>query len=825
MRQSLGQAAEVVGEFFVADLSDVGFVVRGEFFPDGSVNLDDAEGFGVMEHLHVFEAFEGVGEDVALGLSVGVAAFGVEAVGFFDDEAGGSASLVESTEIVDDVAEFDAAFVVGAGENGFEEHGLVGVAHVHFPHHVQEKVFAVGVVNEGPAVLPGVFSKGVFFEIVEGAVRAHGHNQVGHELPFPQVALDGLGLHVHPANKFHLGDHAGGFFLPIEEVDEFIIQRIHRPVDEGVGPFAAGVEPFLGGFLPFWSHNEGAGLVVFQAKETVHGIGHVVLAGVVDEVEHHEAFFPRRQAHAAAQLLGIEHFGHGRPRHEEHLGGRAVPAFVEQVAGAQHFKAARFEPRQQLAALAGFACPRHRRCGNTRLMEPFGNLLGMLDGGAENDGAFVADIAQPGVNDELVALGHINLALQVANVVLNAVEPHLGQVDVGVNANAAHRHQLANLDGGLNVELVGGVFENVENVGVVGALRRGGQAQGEGRGEIGEHLLVGVCGSMMGLVDDDVAKVVRPKMLQIQGHALNAAADNEGIVLFCALNIAAHRHLGPKGAEGLCSLIHQLHRVRQKEGALAQTLGVQHGGHRLASAGGVVKQGDGLGVVAHRRQSRQCLLLVRLECQLGAIQRLSALSGQVILDGAKARAPPQEHAQLVLDRLRLLLHLPHGPAVHVPAQMDHAVLLEQVVIELILRHQLGIVARLVVNFYGHLPPAVFNQKISKAAVLINVRKRVLGIQIASLLRPKRVGKQLDEQILGAAARGRTVCGHGGHLQFFHAPLPALKRHRLFAWYYLFIIPPLRHRFHSPQRKTSRRGGGMRGGWVMGCRVCMGCSLG
>ena len=42
--------------------------------------------------------------------------------------------------------------------------------------------------------------------------------------------------------------------------------------------------------------------------------------------------------------------------------------------------------------------------------------------------------------------------------------------------------------------------------------------------------------------------------------------------------------------------------------------------------------------------------------------------------------------------------------------------------------------------------------------------------------------------------------------FFHAPLPARKRRRLFAWYYLFIIPPLRHRFHSPQRKTSRRGG-------------------
>ena len=54
-----------MGEFFVADLGDVGFVVGSEFFPDGGVNLDDAEGFGVVEHLHVFEAFEGFGENVA----------------------------------------------------------------------------------------------------------------------------------------------------------------------------------------------------------------------------------------------------------------------------------------------------------------------------------------------------------------------------------------------------------------------------------------------------------------------------------------------------------------------------------------------------------------------------------------------------------------------------------------------------------------------------------------------------------------------------------------------------------------------------------------
>lgn len=51
---------------------------------------------------------------------------------------------------------------------------------------------------------------------------------------------------------------------------------------------------------------------------------------------------------------------------------------------------------------------------------------------------------------------------------------------------------------------------------------------------------------------------------------------------------------------------------------------------------------------------------------------------------------------------------------------------------------------LVVNLDGHLPPAVFKQEVGKPAVLIDVGKWVLGIEIAGFLCAEGVGEQFDE---------------------------------------------------------------------------------
>ena len=75
-----------------------------------------------------------------------------------------------------------------------------------------------------------------------------------------------------------------------------------------------------------------------------------------------------------------------------------------------------------------------------------------------------------------------------------------------------------------------------------------------------------------------------------------------------------------------------------------------------------------LKVAAHFLQSCKGLLLVFFQLQFGAVQGLTTLGGEVVLDFPEAGVLAQEYPELVLDSLRLLLHLPHRPAIHVPAR-------------------------------------------------------------------------------------------------------------------------------------------------------------
>ena len=64
--------------------------------------------------------------------------------------------------------------------------------------------------------------------------------------------------------------------------------------------------------------------------------------------------------------------------------------------------------------------------------------------------------------------------------------------------------------------------------------------------------------------------------------------------------------------------------------------------------------------------------------------------------------------------------MPHRPAVNVPSEVDHAVLFQQVVIELVFGHQLRVVRSLVVYLDRYFLRAVFEEEIRIAVVLIYV---------------------------------------------------------------------------------------------------------
>lgn len=199
----LGQPGEVLFQLLLTDFLHFGLLPGGEFLPHRFIHLDDAQRPGVAEHLHILEPLEGIGQDVPLGLLVGVSASGKQTVGLFHHQSGSPASLIVGAEVSHDVRQLDAALFVGVAENRLDEHRLVGVVHIHLAHHLQEEFLAVGIVDEGPAVLSSVALQRFLFEILEGPVLTHGHHQVGHQLAFPHIPLDGLGLHIHPADKLH----------------------------------------------------------------------------------------------------------------------------------------------------------------------------------------------------------------------------------------------------------------------------------------------------------------------------------------------------------------------------------------------------------------------------------------------------------------------------------------------------------------------------------------------------------------------------------------------------------------------------------------------
>ena len=117
-------------------------------------------------------------------------------------------------------------------------------------------------------------------------------------------------------------------------------------------------------------------------------------------------------------------------------------------------------------------------------MEQLGNVFCVLHRSTENHRSFIPGVLEPSIHNELIPFWDINLALQVANVVLYTVEPHFAQVNIGMDTDTPHRNQFANLHSGLDVQLVGSVFEYFQNIFIIRSLWCGGETKDESRFEI-----------------------------------------------------------------------------------------------------------------------------------------------------------------------------------------------------------------------------------------------------------------------------------------------------------------------------------------------------
>ena len=68
--------------------------------------------------------------------------------------------------------------------------------------------------------------------------------------------------------------------------------------------------------------------------------------------------------------------------------------------------------------------------------------------------------------------------------------------------------------------------------------------------------------------------------------------------------------------------------------------------------------------------------------QIDTIESLAFLCRQIVLNFFELWVIAQKHMKLVLDLFGVFLQLPNRPAVYIPAQMNHTILFQQVIIEL-----------------------------------------------------------------------------------------------------------------------------------------------
>lgn len=91
--------------------------------------------------------------------------------------------------------------------------------------------------------------------------------------------------------------------------------------------------------------------------------------------------------------------------------------------------------------------------------------------------------------------------------------------------------------------------------------------------------------------------------------------------------------------------------------------------------------------------------------------------------------------------------------------MNHAVLLQQVIVEFIRGDEALVMRSLVIYFNCHTPRTIFQHKISITAILINIIKMVLRIEISGLLCTESLAEQLYKQIFRNTTGSRMIGRH------------------------------------------------------------------
>ena len=107
---------------------------------------------------------------------------------------------------------------------------------------------------------------------------------------------------------------------------------------------------------------------------------------------------------------------------------------------------------------------------------------------AKDNRPLVANVFDPRLDDELIALGKVEFRLQISNIILKTIESYFRYIDICMNAYTAHRHEHADIDSRFEIEFVRRILKDIENdLVVIGALGRRREPKRKLRLKISQH--------------------------------------------------------------------------------------------------------------------------------------------------------------------------------------------------------------------------------------------------------------------------------------------------------------------------------------------------
>ena len=89
-------------QFVVTDSTNLILFILGQMLPHSFFHLDDAQRFGMTQHLHILKPLERIGKNIALCFLIRVTTLGENAVFLFYKQPGSTAIFIEQLEIGDD---------------------------------------------------------------------------------------------------------------------------------------------------------------------------------------------------------------------------------------------------------------------------------------------------------------------------------------------------------------------------------------------------------------------------------------------------------------------------------------------------------------------------------------------------------------------------------------------------------------------------------------------------------------------------------------------------------------------------------------------------